>query len=702
MYAKLFGRLIRITLTALVIVLICVAGVFAVSSLDRMNSGLSSTTEAYSRQIASGMETVLGQSIYQTYRFILNDNGITDTLDRAETNRSELLSLANTLNATLVSDQYYESVCLYTRKDDRILMVTDGSKGYLNVDDMGDEELAAVLRQGMAAAISPRVVTRANDVRRVVLPVAVPLGLNASSRASDCMLVTNIDVGRIFKTLLSGADIGRSAGVYITDEDGVVLIASDYSLIGRSVDELGYDRYPGNILSSLWSGVPVCYRAVSAAGRLGWLVHIFMLEEDALDRSLNLSGTLLALLVIGLAAFIILYLQLRRSMRPVSELARKSCRQDIKECMLQAGAAVQPAFPLTRHAYMLMLIRHPPQGADQITALLEDDAVWERHEERYVIPMNRSLTVAALAIEDESEHGVWQAWAVRRRLLLEETAGGPVYVIVGSMRRANFPLAEAYHEVLLLNGYTMCLNGRRVVSQLDVPNIASDLKDYPAELEKQMINNLFAGDEPGFHELLGQFVQRLFDERACLANQEILQRLERWQNAVLAHAARLPVRLPADVCASFDENDTQASVLQKLSAFARTTAQYVRRHEEDRRANLGAEVREFIDGNLAEPDFSFTAVSDRFGLNRGQLTAILKEELGMGFADYVSEQRIERSKELLRDAGLTVNDVAQMVGFTYSHYYIRVFKKREGITPGQYRESLSQREDNIIHLRQTP
>ncbi|MBQ8953057.1 MAG: AraC family transcriptional regulator [Clostridia bacterium] len=701
MYAKLFRRVTRIVLAALAVVVVCVACVFAVTSLEQMNRSMTSTTEAYSRQIASGMDAVLDQSIYQTYRFILDDNGITATVDRARENRSELLSLVNIMNAALVSDQYYESLLLYTRQDNQVLLVTDATKSFLPIEDVGDGPMIDMLQRGMAASLPPMLVTRASDVQRVIMPVAVPLGLNGLSRTGDCLLVTNIDVGRIFKTLLSEVDIARSADVYITDSSGTVLIAADYSMIGRNVADLGYDRYSTSILGSLWAGGPVCYRAVSAVNRKGWQVRTFLLETGALGRWFNLSGTLLVILLIAAAVFGVVWWQLRRSMKPVSELAQKSCRQDMKEFMLQPGLPGEPAFPLSHHHYMLILVRHAQQSAQRVASLLENDAAWTRDTERHVIAMNKITTIVAIAIEDEAARASWLAWAVRRRPLLEETAGEPVYMVVGSARAAGFPLSAAYQETLLLVGYTMHLNGRRVISRLDLPNLGTDFEEYSVDLEKQMINNLFAGSGETFDALLGQFVQRLFDEQECLPNMEILQRLERWQNAVLAQAARIPLRLPADLCASFDENDTQATVLQKLSAFAHTTGQFIRQHEEDRKANLGAEVKDFIDQRLTDPEFSFSTVSDHFGLSRSQLTAILKEQLGMGFADYVSGQRIERGKQLLRDPAFTVSDVALKVGFTYAHYFIRVFKKREGVTPGQYRERLAE-EDNIIYLSQKP
>jgi AraC-like DNA-binding protein len=61
---------------------------------------------------------------------------------------------------------------------------------------------------------------------------------------------------------------------------------------------------------------------------------------------------------------------------------------------------------------------------------------------------------------------------------------------------------------------------------------------------------------------------------------------------------------------------------------------------------------------------------------------------GKRFSDFLTEQRIERSKTLLADITLNIEEVALEAGYTDSSYYARKFKQRTGKTPTQWRESM--------------
>ena len=63
----------------------------------------------------------------------------------------------------------------------------------------------------------------------------------------------------------------------------------------------------------------------------------------------------------------------------------------------------------------------------------------------------------------------------------------------------------------------------------------------------------------------------------------------------------------------------------------------------------------------------------------------------MTFLEYVRALRVKKAKELL--AAESVKETAQKTGFWDTQALIRVFKKYEGITPGQYKELLSKNAD---------
>ena len=57
----------------------------------------------------------------------------------------------------------------------------------------------------------------------------------------------------------------------------------------------------------------------------------------------------------------------------------------------------------------------------------------------------------------------------------------------------------------------------------------------------------------------------------------------------------------------------------------------------------------------------------------------------MTFTTYLTQVRIERAKELLRNTHLKAFDIGNKVGYAEGHYFSYVFKKVEGMAPTEYR-----------------
>ena len=54
--------------------------------------------------------------------------------------------------------------------------------------------------------------------------------------------------------------------------------------------------------------------------------------------------------------------------------------------------------------------------------------------------------------------------------------------------------------------------------------------------------------------------------------------------------------------------------------------------------------------------------------------------------DYLTELRINKSKELLCSDDLSVQDVAELVGYRDLKYFSRLFKKTTGVSPSDYKK----------------
>ncbi|MBM7570166.1 response regulator transcription factor [Aquibacillus albus] len=80
-------------------------------------------------------------------------------------------------------------------------------------------------------------------------------------------------------------------------------------------------------------------------------------------------------------------------------------------------------------------------------------------------------------------------------------------------------------------------------------------------------------------------------------------------------------------------------------------------------------------------------IADRFFLSREYISRKFKEEFGETITDYVTKIRIEKARELLVNPHLKIYEVAYNVGYQNEKYFSKVFKKRVGKSPNEYRST---------------
>lgn len=96
-------------------------------------------------------------------------------------------------------------------------------------------------------------------------------------------------------------------------------------------------------------------------------------------------------------------------------------------------------------------------------------------------------------------------------------------------------------------------------------------------------------------------------------------------------------------------------------------------------------MQEYIHEHYAE-EVTLQALANQFFLHPNYLSKLFTEKTGQNFIEYLTQVRVENAKKLLRETGLKVYDVSQMVGYESPKYFSRVFKELTGLTPREYRE----------------
>lgn len=95
-------------------------------------------------------------------------------------------------------------------------------------------------------------------------------------------------------------------------------------------------------------------------------------------------------------------------------------------------------------------------------------------------------------------------------------------------------------------------------------------------------------------------------------------------------------------------------------------------------------VKDYIDQHYTEK-ISLDALAQIFYINKFYLTRVFKMNYGISINSYIQQLRITQAKHLLRFSALSVQMIAQECGIDDANYFSRMFKKIEGVPPGEFR-----------------
>lgn len=117
------------------------------------------------------------------------------------------------------------------------------------------------------------------------------------------------------------------------------------------------------------------------------------------------------------------------------------------------------------------------------------------------------------------------------------------------------------------------------------------------------------------------------------------------------------------------------------------TCNYIAKARIKSNTTLKETMLSYIEENYNNPDLSLHQVAEDIHVSYNYLCRFFKEHTGMAFLDYLHNLRIEKSKELLRNTNKSVNEIADELGYLSANSYIRKFRQKLNITPGEYRKN---------------
>ena len=220
---------------------------------------------------------------------------------------------------------------------------------------------------------------------------------------------------------------------------------------------------------------------------------------------------------------------------------------------------------------------------------------------------------------------------------------------------------------------------------------------YPIDLEKNIINNVRAGNWPNVKDLLDRVLQENLHNREL--HPEMLRLL---LNEMSCTAIRLMNDVVPERGAEQTERaDSALETIYSLSkvqdfdvGFSTLADLYldmcakIENSKNSHNCKLIEAIKTYIIEQAANWNLSRYMVANEFGLHEDYVSSFFKEQLGVTFSDFLNDTRMKSACQLLKDHSLKVAEIAARVGYTNERAFSRAFKRSNGVNPTAYRSQL--------------
>lgn len=100
--------------------------------------------------------------------------------------------------------------------------------------------------------------------------------------------------------------------------------------------------------------------------------------------------------------------------------------------------------------------------------------------------------------------------------------------------------------------------------------------------------------------------------------------------------------------------------------------------------SIAGKIRQYCQEHFAEK-ISNREIADAVYLTPDYANRVFKDAYGLSIKDYLTDLRMQKAQQLLRDEANTISEVAAQVGFDNFSYFSTQFKKYTGLTPNEWK-----------------
>lgn len=272
-----------------------------------------------------------------------------------------------------------------------------------------------------------------------------------------------------------------------------------------------------------------------------------------------------------------------------------------------------------------------------------------------------------------------------------------IVFVVGQEVDTLMNIQTSYLSALNALEYRSNFDKRAIIfySEMEKMNLAS-VYFYPIDLERELIIQTLQGHNNQIEQIFERIYQTNFVDHQIDNNEKrklVIDMIGTLRRVYQKMRHNNDKNEELEVLKLFENNRyKEDEIYDRLKITFLNYSDIVRQRSQSKAIEYSTEMISYIKAHYHE-DISLEEVATHLNLSTGYFSTIFKKETGENFKTYLNRYRVKMSKELLaNETNIKIKDLSLKVGYFNVNSFIRMFKKYEGVSPGEYAKKMNKSE----------
>ena len=314
---------------------------------------------------------------------------------------------------------------------------------------------------------------------------------------------------------------------------------------------------------------------------------------------------------------------------------------------------------------------------------LVNRSVGKRH---FLLDIKRNTIVMLVVFDDqEADTAKFYMNKTLDKMLefLEKSLNIGAYFALSDFHQGVNSANAAFEESNNVIDYMHFYKNHKVIWYSEIPK-ESEFYYYPVDVELRLIGMVKSGDTGGVKKTIQDIYVENFEKRQL--SSEMLQQL---MNSMKGTVIRGLGSMSYDqtVHEFINELYKATTIDEIFNSVVRANVRIsmvMNNLRENNQNTLKEKVLAYVGNHYQENELTLEQLADSLGYTECFMYQFFKDSVGLTFANYLENFRINRACEFLAYNDAAIKDVSEKIGYNSDHSFRRAFKRIMGVSPSEY------------------